>query len=52
MQGDLLKIVLFIACMLIKDEQISVIVQGAEDEALVELTDDAQLLKIVFAEHH
>ena len=52
MQRDLFKVVLFITCMLVENEQISIIAQSTQDKAFVELTYNSQLLEVIFSEHH
>ena len=37
--------------MLVKDKQIVIVIQSAQDEALIELAKDFQFLKVSFTKH-
>ena len=49
--GVFLEVKLLVTCVLIKDKEVSVRVERAQDEAFVELTDDVEFNEITFSKH-
>ena len=49
--GVFLEVKLLVTCVLIKDKEVSVRVERAQDEAFVELTDDVEFHEIAFSKH-
>ena len=49
--GVFLEVELFVTCVLVKDKEVSVRVERAQDEAFVELTDDVEFNEIAFSKH-
>ena len=49
--GVFLEVELLVTGMLVKDKEVSVRVERAQDEAFVELTDDVEFNEITFSKH-